>query len=159
MELEIDVKMTANALYDYMLYHTYHSFAGILGAVVGVFLVLVFVSGQSPIYLIAGLVVLGYLPYALFTRSRRQYLSTPAFKEPLKYIFTDEGVSVSQNEVTESMIWADMVKAVSTPTSIILYTSKVNASIFPKKDLGDKKALLIQAISTHMDPKKVKIRG
>lgn len=159
MELEIDVKMTANALYDYMLYHTYHSFAGILGAVVGVFLVIVFVSGQSPIYLIAGLVVLGYLPYALFTRSRRQYLSTPAFKEPLKYIFTDEGVSVSQNEVTESMIWADMVKAVSTPTSIILYTSKVNASIFPKKDLGDKKALLIQAISTHMDPKKVKIRG
>lgn len=159
MELEIDVKMTANALYDYMLYHTYHSFAGILGAVVGVFLVIVFVSGQSPIYLIAGLVVLGYLPYALFTRSRRQYLSTPAFKEPLKYIFTDEGVSVSQNEATESMIWADMVKAVSTPTSIILYTSKVNASIFPKKDLGDKKALLIQAISTHMDPKKVKIRG
>lgn len=159
MELEIDVKMTANALYDYMLYHTYHSFAGILGAVVGVFLVIVFVSGQSPIYLIAGLVVLGYLPYALFTRSRRQYLSTPAFKEPLKYIFTDEGVSVSQNEVTESMIWADMVKAVSTPTSIILYTSKVNASIFPKKDLGDKKALLIQVISTHMDPKKVKIRG
>ena len=158
MELEVEVKMTPTALYDYMLYHTYHSFAGILGAVVGVFLVIVFLSGQSPIYLVAGIVVLGYLPYALFTRSRSQYLNTPAFKEPLKYTFNDEGVTVSQNDVAESMEWENMVKAVSTPNSIILYTSKVNASIFPKKDLGDKKALVIQAISTHMDPKKVKIR-
>jgi hypothetical protein len=52
-----------------------------------------------------------------------------------------------------------MYRAVSTPKSIILYTSPVNASIFPKKDLGDKAMGVTQIISTHMAPKKVKIRS
>ena len=52
-----------------------------------------------------------------------------------------------------------MVKAVSTVNSIIVYTTKTNACIFPKKDLGEQKDKVIEMISTHMPPKKVKIRG
>ena len=52
-----------------------------------------------------------------------------------------------------------MYKAVSTQQSLIVYTSKVNASIFPKKDLGQRTAAVIEMISTHMPPAKVKIRG
>ena len=159
MKLEIDVNITPGVLYDYMLYHTYSSFQGILGAVVGAFLIIVFFSGQSPIYLIAGLVIEAYLPYTLFLASRRQYVNTPAFKEPLHFEFDDDGMTVQAGEETEKLEWELMYKAISTPKSIILYTSKRNASIFPKKDLGDRKALLIQTISTHMPPKKVKIRG
>jgi hypothetical protein len=71
---------------------------------------------------------------------------------------TDEGICVSQGETKENQSWGDCVKAVSTGKSIILYTSRTTASIFPKKDLGEKKDPLIQMISTHMPPKKVKIR-
>lgn len=159
MELELDVKMSANALYDYLLYHMYTSFQGIIGAVAGIFLIALFLMGYGPVYLICGLVVLVYLPYTLFLRSRNQFLNTPAFKEPLHYLFNDEGMCVSQNDASESIPWEHILKAVSTPNNIVIYTSKVNASIFPKKDLGDKKMLLIKMISTHMDPKKVKIRG
>lgn len=159
MELELDVKITPNALYDYMLYHTYSGMSGLLSAVLGALLVILFFAGQSPIYLVAGIVVLVYLPYTLFVRSRKQYLSNANFKEPLHFSFNDEGMSVTQGEISESLEWELMYKAVSTPSSIILYTSKVNASIFPKKDLGDKKALLIEMISTHMPPNKVKIRS
>ena len=159
MSLELDIKMTANALYDYLLYHIYNSFQGILGAVAGVFMIIVFTMGNSVVFLIGGVVVLGYLPYTLFLRSRKQFLENPAFRQPLHYMFDDEGMHVTQGDNTESVDWEHMVKAVSTPSSIILYTSRVNASIFPKKDLKDKKALLIEVISTHMDPKKVKIRG
>ena len=52
-----------------------------------------------------------------------------------------------------------MVKAVSTLHSIVVYTTPVNACIFPKKDLGDNKYKVIEIISAHMPPKKVKIRG
>lgn len=159
MELELEVKITPNALFDYMLYHTYTGMSGLLSAIVGAFLVIVFFMGQSPIYMVAGLVILIYLPYTLFIRSRKQYLSNENFKEPLHFSFNDEGMKVTQGENSESLEWEYMYKAVSTPNSIILYTSKVNASIFPKKDLGDKKALLIEMISTHMPPKKVKIRS
>ena len=56
------------------------------------------------------------------------------------------------------MAWENMVRAVSTPKSIVVYTTAVNACIFPKKDLGEGKYKVIEMISTHMPPKKVNIR-
>lgn len=159
MEVEFDVKMTLGALYDYMLYHTYTSAAGLLGAAAGALLVVAFFMGNDLLCLFAGLVILGYLPWTLFLKAKQQYLSNPAFKEPLHYRLTEEGIEVSQKGETQSQRWEDMHKAVSTSKSLIVYTSKVNAAIFPKKDLGERSAAVIQAISTHMPPKKVKIRS
>lgn len=158
MEMEFDVKVTAGVLYDYLLYHTYTSLSGMLGTLVGVFLIMAFVSTKYVIYLIAGVVLIAYLPGALFLRAMQQVQNTPAFKKPLHYKMTDEGISVSQGENEENQSWDSCVKAVSTGRSIILYTSRTAASIFPKRDLGDKREALIQMISTHMPPKKVKIR-
>lgn len=44
----------------------------------------------------------------------------------------DEGIHVSQNGTEEMQKWEDIRKAVSTNRSIIVYTSKVNACIFPE---------------------------
>ncbi len=158
MELEFDVRVTAGVLYDYLLFHTYTSFSGMLGTLVGVFLVMAFIATTHVIYLIAGVVIIAYLPGALFLRAMQQAQNTPAFKQPLHYKMTDEGICVSQGESEEQQSWDSCVKAVSTGRSIILYTSRTAASIFPKKDLGDKKEALVQMISTHMPPKKVRIR-
>lgn len=158
MELEFDVKVTAGALYDYLIYHTYTSISGMLGTIAGALLIVVFASTRYPIYLIAGVVLIAYLPCTLFIRAQQQALNTPAFKEPLHYKMTDQGISVSQGDTEETQSWDNCVKAASTGKSIILYTSKNAASIFPKKDLGEKKDALIQMISTHMPPKQVKIR-
>lgn len=159
MEIEFDVKVTPSVLYDYMLCHTYNSPSGLIGAVAGALMVVGYFMGAGVLLLIAGMVVLAYLPWTLLLKSRQQYLSNPAFKNPLHYTMTEEGLTVSQNGEEQSQKWEDMYKAVSTPRSLILYTSPVNASIFPKKDLGEKTAGVIEMISTHMPPKKVKIRG
>ena len=159
MELEFDVRITPGVLYDYMLFHTYTSVSGLIGSVVGALLVVTFFMGYGVLFLIAGAVILAYLPWTLFIRSRQQYLSNPAFKNPLHYQMNEEGVSVSQNGEVQSQKWESMYRAVSTPRSLILYTSPVNASIFPKKDLGEKAAGVMEMISTHMPPKKVKIRS
>lgn len=156
--MEFDVKVTTGVIYDYLLYHTYTSLSGMLGTLVGVFLIMAFVSTKYVIYLIAGVALIAYLPGALLLRAMQQVQNTPAFRQPLHYKMTDEGVSVSQGGSEEQQSWGSCVKAVSTGRSIILYTSRATASIFPKKDLGDKKEALIQMISTHMPPKKVKIR-
>ena len=159
MEVSFDIKMTPGALYDYLLYHTYTGTSGLLGTIAGALLVVAFFMNGSALYLIFGLIVLLYLPWTLYIRSKKQYLANPAFKEPLHYILNDEGMTVSQKEASEQITWENMYKAVSTPKSIVLYTSPVNATIFPKKDLGEQKAALIEVISTHMPTKKVKIRG
>ena len=159
MEIEFDVKITSNVLYDYMLRHTYTSLSGIMGSLVGVLMFIFFESNRQPICLIIAVVIVLYLPWTLFIKSRQQALNTPAFKKPLHYRLTDEGIEVSQDDTVEQMGWDGMVKAVSTLNSIVVYTTRTNACIFPKKDLGDGKYKVIEIISTHMPPNKVKIRG
>lgn len=85
-------------------------------------------------------------------------LANPAFKETLHYVLDDEGIHVSQGGTQEMQEWGNIVKAVSTGKSLIVYTSKVNACIFPKRDLGDMTAQVIQVLCTHLPAKKVKIR-
>lgn len=158
MELEFDVRITVNVLYDYMLRHTYYSMSGLIGTIVGALMFVCFFFRGDVIFLIAGVVILGYLPWTLWIKSRRQMLGTPAFQKPLHYKMTEEGIEVSQDGEVQKQKWEDMDRAVSTQRSLIVYTSRVNASIFPKQDLGELTPGVIEMISTHMPPSKVKIK-
>ena len=157
--INLTVKIEAGDLYDYMLMHSYNSPAGLLGSTFGAVLIVFAFATRQWIFVVLGLVMLLYLPWTLFIKSRRQILANPSFQEPLQYTLDEEGLTVSQGEAQEKMGWEDMHKAVSTGRSIILYTSPVNATIFPKKQLGEERMAVVEMISTHMPPKKVKIRS
>lgn len=156
---EADIHMNASVLYDYFLRHVYTTFSGMLGTIIGVLMITVyFVKGISILYLICGIIIILYLPWSLFLTAKKQSLQE-SFKNPLHYAFYENGVEVSQGETRQMQKWEDMIKAVSTSKSIILYTGKNSASIFPRKDLGENAEGLIRIIFTHMDPKKVKIKA
>ncbi len=157
--IKLTVKIEAGDLYDYMLRHSYNSPAGIIGSALAAVAILYALASRYWMLLVLGIVLLVYLPWTLFIRSRKQVLNNPGFQEPLQYTLNDQGLTVSQGEEEAVMAWEDMYKAVSTGRSIILYTSRVSATIFPKRQLGDQKAAVIEMISTHMPPAKVKIRS
>lgn len=158
MSVEFDVKMTTGKMYDYMMRHTFTSFAGIVGELLGILLIAGSYVYRQWIYLAVGVICLFYQPVALYMRSRRQVSQNEAFKEPLHYTLDDKGISVRSGQNTESLEWERMYRAVSTSRSVILYTGRVNACIFPKEDMGDKTEEVIRIISSHMDPKQVNIR-
>lgn len=158
MEIEFVVNMNSKDLYDYMLRHTYASLSGLIGSVAGALMIVGYFAGGSILFLLAGIIVLAYLPITLFLKSKQQFLSNPAFKKPLHYKLTEEGIEVSQGEEVQKQKWEDMHKAVSTTKSLIVYTSPVNAAIFPRRDLGELASGVVEMISTHMPPKRVKIR-
>ena len=56
-------------------------------------------------------------------------------------------------------LWEHMYKATSTGKSIILYTSNVNACIFPRADLKGNEVAVIEMISKYMPTNKVKIKA
>ncbi|MCM1058508.1 MAG: YcxB family protein [Firmicutes bacterium] len=157
--IELDVKIESKDLYDYMLRHSYNSAMGIIGSCFGAMVILLAVMTKRWVYLIFGLIILLYLPWTLFFRSKRQVLSNPSFQNPLHYLLDDQGLTISQGEESVQYLWEEMHKAVSTGRSIILYTSPMNATIFPKAQMEDSKAAVIEMISTHMPPAKVKIRN
>lgn len=156
--LELDVKIESKDLYDYMLRHSYNSPSGILGSCFGALLVVLAVLTGQWMYLVFGIIMLAYLPWTLFLRSKKQALTNAGFQKPLHYVLDDTGVTISQGEESMQYLWEEMVKAVSTGRSIILYTSPVNATLFPRRELGDKTTAVIEMISTHMPANKVKIR-
>jgi len=156
--VELDIMIRSGDLYDYNLRHAYNSPAGLMGSILGAVMVMVGAAHGTWISVIGGALLLVYLPWTLFIKSKQQALSNPVFKEPLHYVLDDSGITISQGEVSTTQSWEDMVKAVSTSRSIIVYTSKVNATIFPKAQLGDRKSAVIEMISTHMPPDRVKIR-
>lgn len=156
--MEFDVKMNASVLYDYMMHHTYSGFLGVFGSAIGALFIVLFAVYGNVYCGIMGIVVLLYNPCSLFWRSHKQAKLNPAFKEPLHYVVDEEGVTVSQNDVSQCVRWEDMFKATSSNRSIFLYTSRVNAWVFPKSVLGERKNHLIEIISKHMDPSKVRIR-
>jgi len=155
---EVDVHMTASVLYDYMLRHTYMSLTGPIATLLGIMCIMFFVNNGNLIYLFAGIVIILYLPWTLFLNAKRQALTNEAFKKPLHYSFTKDGIYVSQDDRVEMQRWENMLKAVSTGKSVIVYTSKVNASVFPRKDLGNDVPVLLEILCRYMDPKKVKFK-
>ena len=157
--IELDVKIEAGDLYDYMLRHNYNSAAGVLGSAIGALLILLAVGTGRWAFIVLGVILLLYLPWTLFIKSRRQVLTNPSFQKPLHYVLDDAGITISQGEDSVQYPWEELYKAVSTGRSIIVYTSRVNATIFPKKQMEDKRSSVIEMISTHMQPNKVKIRS
>lgn len=155
---EVDVHMNASVLYDYMLRHTYTGLSGPIATIIGLMLLVFWGNGAGVIYLIAGIIVIAYLPWNLFLSAKRQALTNEAFKKPLHYSFTRDGVYVSQGESVEMQKWENMYQAVSTGKSVILYTSRVNASIFPREDLGNDATALLEILCRYMDPKKIKFK-
>ncbi len=155
--VEVDIKIEARDLYDYLLTHHYNSSSGLLGSCVGALAVIVGAVQPQWLLLILGVILLFYLPWTLFLRSKKQALN-PVFQKPLHYRLDGDGITVSQGEEAQLLAWEDMVKAVSTGKSIIVYTSRTSAIIFPKRELGEQKGAVIEVISTHMPPAKVKIK-
>jgi len=162
MKIELDVKMTTAKMYDYMFRHVFTSFSGIVGEVLGILLIagfFVYETSKKWLYLIMGIIVVLYQPISLYMRAKKQVLSNEVFKEPLHYVLDENGITVSSQENQDSLEWNKMYKAVSTTKSVIIYTTKINACIFPKEDMKDQKDDIIKMICTHMDPKQVNIKG
>lgn len=159
MEIELEVKINASVLYDYMLHHTYSGVSGIMGTTVGALMVCAFFMGYGIIYLLCGCVIIAYLPVSLFMRAKQQALRNPAFQESLHYRLCEEGIEVSQQDTVQMASWDQVVKAVSTKSSYVIYTSRVNAFILPRKSMGEKAAKVMEIIATHIPPSQNRIRA
>lgn len=165
MTVKFDVKMTEKAMYDFMLHTTYTSLNGIMGVILGgITLYLGIRQTMNGVYPAAAtffLIAIFFLvgtPLNMKAKSSEQVKKSPMFQKPITYELTEEGVQISQEDQSTLNEWGNFQKAVSTDTSIILYVTKVRALIFPKKALGEQYAAAVKMISTHMSPRKVKIR-
>ena len=165
MPVKFNVKMTEDYMYDFMLYHNYTHFSGLLGAIVGVIAVGLaisnFLSGNSQtagFALIVAVLFLVVTPRTTKQRASMQVKNSKMFQSELEYEFNEEGITVRQGELEATTPWGECSKAVSTQKSVIVYITRVRALIFPKACMGEQYEEAVKMIHTHMSPAKVKIR-
>ncbi|MGL5259772.1 MAG: YcxB family protein [Lachnospiraceae bacterium] len=159
MELEFDVKMDSKILYDYLLHYNYSTFSGIFGSIIGALFIVGFFLGNGAIFLIVGVVILGYIPWTLFIRSKQQIISNPVFKTAIHYKVTEQGIEVSQEGMQEVLEWSYITKVASTRKSIFLFSGLKNATIIPRSALKDREVIFLEAICKNVEPNRVKIRS
>ena len=157
MQVEIDVKIDAGALYDYMINRAYSHVSGVLEAAVGAVLLILFGRTGNFVCLAAGVIVLAALPVFLYVKAKRQE-QKPDYSRPLHYSLTEDGVEAVRANRRDFWKWEEMERAVSTTKSVILYTPGTGACIFPRRELKDSLIPAVEMISTHMPAKKVNIR-
>lgn len=163
--MKFDIKITDKDMYRFNLYHTYHTFNGIISVVVGifVFVVLFFVRERlTPtdvlLYIVLGVALLLYSPITLLMRSKAQVAASEVLQNTLSYEFNDDGVLVSTSVVLEEgaensalLSWKDIYKIVETKGQLLIYSSRVNAYVIPKEQLGDALADLKDYIKERTD--------
>ena len=91
--------MTAQTMYDFMLYHSYRNFQGVFGTFLGAAVLILAImtfgdvsTGYTILYLAFAVIFLVYTPLGLYTKAKRQVAMTPAFKKPITYILNPEGI-------------------------------------------------------------------
>ena len=146
MEMELDVQITKKDLYDYQLHHAYTSPSGLFGTIVGCLFVVGFINTGTPLYLVIGAFIILYFPWTL------------VFRKPLHYRLSEEGLEISTEEEKQPVSWESITKASSTGKTIMLYTSRTNAFLFPKRVLGERSGEFVQLVSRYVAPDKMKIK-
>lgn len=165
MSIKFEVNMTDKIMYDFLLYHSYTSASGMLTTLVGVgcFILAVYkgANGESQsaiLFAALGFMLLFSTPFTLKSSAKNQVKNTEMFKKPLKYEVTEKGISVTQDGESAENAWDNILKVVSTGKSLVIYITRVRAIILPKEAMGDDYPAVVELISKHVAPKKVKIR-
>lgn len=165
MEITFDVKMTAADMYNFLLYHSYRNFQGVFGTFLGAaILILAIITygdvtiGQTALYLAFAVIFLVYTPLTLYMRAKGQVDKNPAFKKPITYVLSAEGIATVQDDQKAQAKWQDIFKVRSTKKNLLLYLSKVNAVVLPKECIGDQYDAVVSCIQENVPKGRVRIR-
>lgn len=147
------VNMTYQALSSYIMNTYYRTFSGLFGLVLAAIMLLLMIFGwndleakQKVIMIIIVALFFVINPLMLMFKAYQQLKLSPSYKKPLNYTFTDEGIVVSQEDVTQEIPWDNICRLFMTGKIVAIYTSRLHAFVLPLSELGDEKGKILAAL-------------
>lgn len=157
-KISFQVKIGVKDLYHFLMSYNYKSFGGIFGVLISIvcliYLAISFQdngSGANLLFLFLGLLFTVLQPLMLFQKAAQQATTSPAFREPLEYELNEEGIVISQKSEKVPVSWDAIVKVVEDKKQILIYTSRVNACIWPKGQFEDQVEEVKEMISSSVE--------
>lgn len=159
-KVSFQVKIGVKDLYHFLMSYNYKSFGGGFGLFISIvcliYLVISFRTntfGANLLFLFLGLLFTVLQPIMLFQKAAQQATTSPAFREPLEYELNEEGVVIRQNSEEVPVAWDAIVKVVEDKKQILIYTSRVNACIWPKEQFTDQVEVVKEKICASVEKK------
>ncbi|MCR5702380.1 MAG: YcxB family protein [Lachnospiraceae bacterium] len=164
--IRFSVQMTWKEIYKFTMRHNYFSLAGFIGTFLSVaaLVILIVYFGQlsdrdKTVLTIVAIWFLVFLPVRLLFRSKTQVKLSKAYAKPLNYIVGEKGITVSQDEESQTIEWGLLYKIVETKSQYIVYSNRINAFIFPKNSIGEQADELGNVMANYVKGKSVKLCG
>lgn len=165
MSVKVEVKMDAESMADFMIYHIYTSGAGMTALVLGMLnvgLTVAFVMKRQ--YLVAllffafVLLIFGVFPAFIRNKVVKQMNNSKRLEETVTYEFMEDGIETTTPEDSGKASWSKFKRAVSRKQILILYDAQKRAIVLPIAQLGDKYTDIVDMIYAHMPAPAVRIR-
>lgn len=165
MNEEFDIQLTAKDLYGFNMYQTYsgiHGWVSVLISII-VFAMAVISFGNvsavyTAIYIIAGIFILVYIPGTLWLRVNATMKTNTVLAGVLHYTVKEDVLSVSQGEELAELPWDDVYKVVSNNKRVLIYSSRINAYVIPREQLGDHYEPLMKFLKDKLPKYRLKIK-
>ena len=165
MDIEFDITLTPKDMYRFNMYQTYTGFQGWFSVIISVFLFVVAgltfgeVTGtRTLLYVLLGILFLIYMPVTLYLRSKHNIAVSEVLKHPLHFTVGEKGFTVSQKEESAELPWEQIYKMVGTKSNVLVYSSRINAYIIPRAQLGDKYADLAELGKEKLPKYRIKMK-
>lgn len=159
-EVKFSVQIKVNDMFAFLMHHSYRGVSLIIDAVITVGAIALLATGfgkESPASTVV-LVVLALLftvinPLQLYRRAKKQVTKNEVFQKPLCYVLTEEGITMSQGEVTQSFLWGDVYRIKEYKSLFAVYTGRVYACIWPKRELAECENEVRELFRKHLSAK------
>lgn len=165
MKVEFDVKISGKDMYRFNMHHAYTGSQGIISILIAVlcFVMAVIANDKMDItyvllYAGFGVLFLVYIPIGLYLRSKRQIMNSEVLKHTLHYVIDDAGIHTSQQEETADLPWEAVYKVISTGHNVLIYSSRANAFIIPKDQIGQEFAAIQEIAAAHLPKYRLKMK-
>ena len=165
MPIKVQVRVGAEVMIDFMLYHIYASAVGVITIILGILnigLGIAFVSRKEFLYMAGAfafaVVVLVIYPQTIKNRVKRQMERMENKEALVTYTFSEDGVETVTKDDSGKADWSAFKKAVSRKRLLLLYDDKKQAVILPIDQIQEEYAQIVDMISAHMPAPAVRIK-
>lgn len=165
-KISFSVQMTVKEVYRFTMHHVYHRLSGVfacsisLAAFITLLVAFETLTEQSRAILIMLSIWLIFVePVVLYIRSRGQVKRNKTYRQPLNYEIDKQGITVSQGEIEQTIAWGNLLQIIETKTQYLVYSSKINAFIFPKDAIGEECSAFEQMVLLYTKDTNVKLKG
>jgi hypothetical protein len=165
MKVSFDVKLRPEDLFRFNMYQTYRGVQGWISIILGI---LSFVMAKTTwgeaeppytvMYIVVGLLFWFYIPVSLWLRAKVTIKTNAVLSGTLHYEVSESCIHVTQGDEEGELPWEAIYKAVSNRNQILIYTTRINAYIIPREQIGDQYGAFVELATKKLESYRLRLK-